>query len=52
MDTNRHEFYKAILSHSTSLLLAFIRVDSWLKRKPQHFDGGGDFDVLVADNEI
>ena len=29
-----------------------IRVHSWLKRKPQHFDRGGDFDVLVADDEI
>jgi hypothetical protein len=26
----------------------------WLisKSKPQHFDSGGDFDVLVADDEI
>ena len=32
--------------------LAPISVPSWLKRKPQHFDGGGDLDVLVADDEI
>ena len=30
----------------------FIRVHSWLKGKAQHFDGGGDFDVLVADDKI
>jgi hypothetical protein len=23
-----------------------------LKIKPQHFDGGGDFDVLVANDKI
>src|SRR5215469_2676390 len=66
MDTNRHEFYKAILSHSSLRCLklrmtptrsisprfAFIRAHSWLKRKAEHFDGGGDFDVLSANDEV
>jgi len=29
-----------------------IRVHSWLRAKPQHFDRGRDFDVLVAHYEI
>jgi hypothetical protein len=29
-----------------------IRVHSWLKRKPQHLNRGGDFDVFVAYDEI
>lgn len=37
---------------STPLDMALIRVHSWLKRKAQHFDRGGDLDVLVADDEI
>ena len=66
MNTNRHEFHKAILSHSSlqcaadnlenlsleQQYLALIRVHSWLKAKAQHLDSGGDFDVLVAYDEI
>jgi hypothetical protein len=33
-------------------LLCLIRVHSWLRAKSQHFDRGGDFDVLVTDYEI
>ena len=40
-----------VTRHSDFVIL-HIRVHSWLKRKPQHFDGRGDFDVLVADDEI
>ena len=29
-----------------------LRVHSWLKRKPQHFNGGGNFDVFVTNDEI
>jgi hypothetical protein len=35
-----------------AVALAKVGVHSWLKREPQHFDRGGDFDVLVADDEI
>ena len=35
-----------------SVLFVFIRVHLWLERKPQHFDGSGDFDVLVANDEV
>ena len=35
-----------------AVALAKVGVHSWLKRKPQHFDGRGDFDVLVADDEV
>jgi hypothetical protein len=31
---------------------ARLCVHSFLKGKPQHFDRGGDFDVLVANDEI
>ena len=35
-----------------SASFVFIRVDSWLRSKSQHFDRGRDFDVLVAHDEI
>jgi len=35
-----------------SASFVFVRVDSWLRAKSQHFDRGGDFDVLVTDYEI
>jgi hypothetical protein len=40
-----------VTRHSDFVIL-HIRVHSWLKRKTQHLDRGGDLDVLVANNEV
>jgi hypothetical protein len=45
-----------IIQHQATFVvgdsLNHLGVHSWLKSKAQHFDRGGNFDVLATDDEI